>query len=51
MPKITMEVPEGFEEVAQSMAETLTKLARTAGGFDGGYRHFQFAAQQDDHGR
>lgn len=36
MPKMTIEVPEGFEEVGEAMAETLAKLARTAGGFGGG---------------
>jgi hypothetical protein len=33
---MVIEIPEGFEEVGQAMAETLAKLARTAGGFGGG---------------
>jgi hypothetical protein len=36
MPKMMVEVPVGFEEVAQAMAETLAELARTTGGFGGG---------------
>jgi hypothetical protein len=36
MPKIMIEVPKGFEEVAQAMAETLAKLERTTAAFGGG---------------